>query len=76
MEIVDSKYEILLSFILDTTCKQYIVYTDNTYNEKNELNIYAVIYNPFDDTKLEKVESENEMQIVKSQIKKLLKKEI
>ena len=76
MEIIDKngnsiKYEILISFILNS--KQYIVYTDNTYNEKKQLNVYVAIYNPLSDIKLEKIESESEMQIVISQIKKLLK---
>ena len=76
MEIIDKngnsiKYEILISFLLNN--KQYIIYTDNTYNVKKQLNVYAAIYNPLNDIKLEKIESEIEMQIVASQIKKLLK---
>ena len=79
MEIIDEddnviKYEILLSFILSNTGKHYVVYTDNTYNKNNKLNVYAAIYNPLDDTKLEKIETEQEWNIINSQIKKLIKK--
>ena len=79
MEIIDEndnsiKYEILLSFMLSDTGKHYIIYTDNTYNENNELNVYASIYNPLDDTKLEKIESEQEWRIINNQIRRLIRK--
>ena len=79
MEIIDENdnvitYEILLSFMLFDTGKHYVVYTDNTYNENNELNVYASIYNPLDDTKLEKIETEQEWNIINNQINKLILK--
>ena len=79
MEIIDENdnvitYEILLSFMLFDTGKHYVVYTDNTYNENNELNVYASIYNPLDDTKLEKIETEQEWNIINRQINKLILK--
>lgn len=79
MEIIDEndnviKYEILLSFMLSDTGKHYVVYTDNTYNENNELNVYASIYNPLDDTKLEKIKTEQEWNVINKQINKLILK--
>ena len=79
MEIIDEndnviKYEILLSFVIFDTGKHYVIYTDNTFNEKNELKVYASIYNPLDDTKLEKIETEQEWDIINKQINKLISK--
>lgn len=67
------EYEILLSFFLSKTNRQYIVYTDNTYNENHELNVYAAIYNSKSKSKLEKIVSQEEWAIIDSQIKKLCK---
>ena len=60
MEITDQnnhivKYRILTSFIWGKTGKRYVIYTDDSYNENKELKVYASIYNPFDNTKLEKI---------------------
>lgn len=41
-EIID--YEILLDFILRKNNKRYIVYTDNTTNNDDSLNVYASVY--------------------------------
>ena len=38
-------YDVILTFRSNTTNKDYIVYTDNTYDEDNKLKIYAAIYN-------------------------------
>lgn len=79
MEIIDDndnviKYEILLNFLLADTGKHYIVYTDNTYNADGDLNVYAAIYNPLDDTKLEKIKTNQEWQIINDHIKKFILK--
>ncbi len=79
MEIVDEndnviKYEILLSFMLADTGKHYLIYTDNTYSEDGNLKVYASIYSPLDDTKMEKVETDREWQIINDQIQKLILK--
>lgn len=38
------EYEILLDFILRKNNKRYLVYTDNTTNSDNSLNVYASVY--------------------------------
>lgn len=38
------EYEILLDFILRKNSKRYLVYTDNTTNSDDSLNVYASVY--------------------------------
>ncbi len=38
------KYEILYTFKFEGNDKTYLVYTDNTHDENNQLNIYAGEY--------------------------------
>lgn len=38
------EYEILLDFILRKNNKRYLVYTDNTTNSDDSLNVYASVY--------------------------------
>ena len=38
--------DVVLTFHSDKQNKDYIVYTDNTYDEENKLKMYAAIYNP------------------------------
>jgi len=54
------EYDIILAFIWFKTKKNYIVYTDNTKNSEGKLNVYAAIYYPNDDTRLDPVETEEE----------------
>lgn len=42
------EYDVILTFTNDHNNKDYVVYTDNTYDENNKLKIYAAIYNPLD----------------------------
>lgn len=53
------EYEIIMAFYWSKTKKNYLVYSDNTYNNNN-LNIYASIYYPNDETRLDDVETEEE----------------
>lgn len=62
------EYEVLLSFKWYQTSKNYIVYTDNTKNEEDELNVYASIYDPEDLTKLDPIETEDEWQEIEFQL--------
>ncbi len=62
------EYEVLLSFKWYQTSKNYIVYTDNTKNEEDELNVYASIYDPDDLTKLDPVETDDEWQEIEFQL--------
>lgn len=41
-------YDVILTFHNDHNNKNYIVYTDNSYDQENKLKIYASIYDPFD----------------------------
>lgn len=54
------KYEIKLAYKSLKTNKYYMVYTDNTYTEEGDLNIYAAIYDPYDETVFEEVKTEEE----------------
>lgn len=64
-------YDIITAFILPSTKKNYIVYTDNTYTDNNELNIYASIYHPNDLTKLDDVETEEEWEYINEMLEGL-----
>ena len=45
---IEVAYDVILTFHNDDNHKDYIVYTDNGYDQENKLRIYASIYNPFD----------------------------
>ncbi len=65
MKIIDTdgkehEYEILFAFKWTKTNKNYIVYTDNTNNANGSLNVFAAIYYPNDDTKLDSIETDME----------------
>ena len=61
-------YEILLSFKWFKTDKIYMIYTDNTYDTNNNLNVYSAIY----DNTLLPIETEEEKKEVEKRIKELL----
>ena len=61
-------YEILLSFKWFKTNKIYIIYTDNTYDTNNNLNVYSAIY----DNTLLPIETDEEKNEIKKRIKELL----
>lgn len=57
----EKEFEILYTFKSTKTNKDYIIYSDNTYDEYNNLNIYASIYYPFESQKeLENIELEED----------------
>ena len=75
LEIIDAdgktiKYEIIMAFKLAETDKYYVVYTDSLENDV--INIYAANYDPFDDTKFEKIATAKEWQIIEAQVRELL----
>lgn len=43
---IEKEFEILYTFQSFKTGKDYIIYTDNTYDNENNLTIYAAIYFP------------------------------
>ena len=54
----EKNFEILYTFKSIKTNKDYIIYTDNSYDENKKLNIFASIYYPFDlEKSLENIES-------------------
>lgn len=65
------EYEILTTFKRQSNGKNYVVYTDNSKDGKGNLNIYAGIFYPNDNTKLDNIETEEEWDM----IEKILTKE-
>ena len=61
MNGIEREFEILYVFKSLKTKKDYIIYTDNKYDETNSLNIYSSIYYPQDpDRELENIESDED----------------
>ena len=54
------EYDVILTYHSDKFDKDYIVYTDNTYDEDNKLRIYAALYNPLTNEFLGYVENKEE----------------
>lgn len=54
------QYDVILTFKSEITGKDYIVYTDNSYDDKNKLRIYAAIYNPLTNEYIGPVEQKDE----------------
>ena len=53
--------DILFTFDSEETGKSYIVYTDNTKDEKGNIQVYASIYDPnTEDQKLEPITTDSE----------------
>ena len=65
------EYEILSAFQLAKTGKNYVVYTDNTNDEQGNLNVFASIYYPDDDSMLDPIETEEEWDAVESALASL-----
>ena len=65
------EYEIIIAFKWTKTNKNYIVYTDNTNDENGNLNIYAAIYYPQDDSKLDAIETDEEWDEIERRLKDL-----
>lgn len=69
----EQEYEILVAYKWTKTGKNYIVYTDNSKDEEGSLNIYAAIYYPNDDSKLDSVETDEEWEEVNRRVNNLNK---
>ena len=54
------EYDVILTFKSEVTGKDYIVYTDNSYDKNEKLKIYAAVYNPLTNEFIEGVESKKE----------------
>lgn len=53
-------YDVILTFKSEENGKDYVVYTDNTYDTENKLKIYAANYNPLTNEFISAVESKEE----------------
>ncbi len=60
-------YDVLFTFESDETKKNYIVYTDNTRDEKGNIEVYASIYDPEDPkSKLEAITTDKEWKVIET----------
>lgn len=67
----ENEYEILIAFKWTKTNKNYIVYTDNSKDENGNLNIFAAIYYPQDNSKLDAIETDEEWNEVERRLRYL-----
>ena len=65
------EYEVLLVFKWYKTNKNYIVYTDK-YNLNDEINVYANIFDPNDDSVFESIDTEEEWNEIDNQLKNIM----
>ena len=65
------KCEILMTFMWTKTNKNYIIYTDNTKDENDNLNVYAGIFYNEDRTRLDPIETENKWDEIDKRLSKL-----
>ncbi len=58
-------YDVLFTFDNEETKKSYIVYTDNSLDENNNVQVFASVYHKdTDNTKLEPIETDKEWQVI------------
>ena len=58
---LEKEFEVLYTFKSFKTKKDYIIYTDNTYDESNNLNVYSSIYYPqHSEKEMENIEKEED----------------
>ena len=69
------EYDVLFTFTNDDNKKDYIVYTDNKYDQNNKLKVYAAVYNPNTYEFLEVPESQEEWNTIYEIMDKLIKNE-
>ena len=59
--------EVLFTFDSEETKKSYIVYTDNTTDDKGNVKVYASVYKPeAENTELLPIETEREWKIIET----------
>jgi uncharacterized protein YrzB (UPF0473 family) len=60
-------YEVLVSFQLEETGKDYVVYTDGSQDEEGNTKIYASIWHPeMKDQKMEPIETDKEWEVIQT----------
>lgn len=47
------EYDVILTFKSQVTNKNYIIYTDNNYDQNNKLRVFAATYNPTNNSFIE-----------------------
>lgn len=68
------EYDVVLTFKNEKNQKDYIVYTDNTFDEENKLKMYATIYDPKGNKIIGNPETDEEWKIIHEVIDESLKK--
>lgn len=65
--------DVLFTFDSDETNKSYIVYTDNTKDQKGNIQVYASIYDPKqqDNMELLPIETEKEWKVIETILESL-----
>lgn len=60
-------YDVLFTFESEETNKNYIVYTDQSKDDKGNIQVYASIYDPENpNSKLESIETEKEWKVIET----------
>lgn len=67
------EYDVLFTFDDENTKKNYIVFTDNSLDENNNIKVYANTYNP-DTMDLGAIETEKEWQLIENLLADLQEK--
>ena len=61
----ETVYDVLFTFDNEETNKSYIAYTDNSVDEKGNVQVYASVYYPgTDSTRLDPIETDKEWQVI------------
>ena len=61
----ETVYDVLFTFDNEETKKSYIVYTDNSLDDKGNVQVYASVYYPgTESTKLDPIETDKEWQVI------------
>lgn len=73
---IETECDILFTFDLKKTGKNYIIYTDNTIDETGSIRTYARTYDPNSDTcDLGNIETEEEWKMIEAILSSLVKNE-
>ena len=63
----ETVYDVLFTFEIEETHKNYIVYSDNTKDQQGNVEVYASIYDPNDPhSRLEAIETEKEWKVIET----------
>ena len=65
-------YDVILTFHNDNNDKDYIVYTDNVYDEYDKLKIYSSIYNSYDNSFIGHPNTDEEWDVINNLLKEVL----